>query len=87
MRAAGREQPSRSERVRASRIPDTEKNPDDVLLDHREQRLSPNHAAGKRRRLPTTPVEEVRSLLRIRSRQEHVGRRSVPDMPEPPGRW
>jgi hypothetical protein len=36
--------------------------------DHREQRGSPGHTARKRRRLPTTPGEEVRRFLCVRGR-------------------
>jgi hypothetical protein len=50
------------------------------------KRSSPVYTGRKRRGPLTTPGEEVRRFLRIRGRPDHVGRRTVPDMPEPP-RW
>ncbi len=50
--------------------------------DHREQRTSAG-PPGKRAS-PHRPGEEVRRPLGIRGRPDHVGRRSVADMPEPP---
>ena len=64
-------------------MPDTRKKQSNVPK-RASRGSSPGYNTRKRRSRLTTLGEEIRGPLGIRSRPDHICRRSVPDLPQPP---